>query len=103
MAVGGGRPRPGSHVEVEGFLGGYALIPVRLETGRTHQIRAHFAAIGNPLAGDRAYGGGGPSASKGQFLHAAESRWTTRAARADRLCSPLPADLRRPWMRARAA
>ena len=35
-----------------------ALVECRLETGRTHQIRVHMAAIGHPLIGDRAYGSG---------------------------------------------
>lgn len=35
----------------------YSLLRIRLETGRTHQIRVHFAHIGNPLAGDGMYGG----------------------------------------------
>ena len=37
--------------------GRYSLVEVRLETGRTHQIRVHFAYIGHPLAGDDMYGG----------------------------------------------
>ena len=44
---------------------------VRLETGRTHQIRAHFAAIGHPLAGDREYGGPAVPGLERQFLHSA--------------------------------
>lgn len=35
----------------------YSLIEIKLETGRTHQIRVHFAYIGHPLAGDDLYGG----------------------------------------------
>lgn len=36
----------------------YSLLEIRLETGRTHQIRVHFSYIGHPLAGDDMYGGG---------------------------------------------
>lgn len=46
-------------------------LTVRLETGRTHQIRVHLAAIGHPLAGDRRYGGGRRlSGLERPFLHA---------------------------------
>ena len=50
-----------------------ALLRVRLETGRTHQIRAHLAAIGHPVCGDAPYGGGASGRRLGlkrQFLHA---------------------------------
>jgi 23S rRNA pseudouridine1911/1915/1917 synthase len=48
-----------------------ALVEVRLETGRTHQVRAHFAAIGHPVAGDPRYGHAGRHGLARQFLHSA--------------------------------
>jgi 23S rRNA pseudouridine1911/1915/1917 synthase len=76
MAVGGERPREArTHFEVERQLSDFALVRATLETGRTHQIRAHFAAIGHPVAGDKAYGAGRPGVPplglERQFLHSA--------------------------------
>src|SRR5207248_1079022 len=58
-----------THFEVERLLDGHALLDVRLETGRTHQIRVHLAAIGLPVAGDPVYGAPDPQLGR-QFLHA---------------------------------
>jgi 23S rRNA pseudouridine1911/1915/1917 synthase len=58
-----------THFEVERLLGGHALLDVRLETGRTHQIRVHLAAIGLPVVGDAVYGARDPLLKR-QFLHA---------------------------------
>jgi 23S rRNA pseudouridine1911/1915/1917 synthase len=64
-----------THFSVERVLGDFALVRVTLETGRTHQIRAHFAAIGNPVCGDREYGGRGLAGLERQFLHSARLRF----------------------------
>ena len=59
-----------THFEVSELLPGYALLRVRLETGRTHQIRVHLAAIDLPVVGDTVYGVPGLGLER-QFLHAA--------------------------------
>jgi 23S rRNA pseudouridine1911/1915/1917 synthase len=70
VVVGGRRPRPAvTHFEVRERLPRAALLAVRLETGRTHQIRAHLQAIGCPVAGDRQYGSGPRYGLARQFLH----------------------------------
>ena len=58
-----------THFEVDQLLDGHALLDVRLETGRTHQIRVHLAAIGLPVVGDSVYGVRDPDLAR-QFLHA---------------------------------
>jgi 23S rRNA pseudouridine1911/1915/1917 synthase len=71
MAVSGAASRQArTHFEVIELLGAESYLEVRLETGRTHQIRAHFAAIGHPLAGDSTYGGERKYGLERQFLHA---------------------------------
>jgi len=51
------------------YIGDYTLLEVRPQTGRTHQIRVHLAAIGFPVVGDKIYGVKSPFLSR-QFLHA---------------------------------
>ncbi len=71
-AVRGRGARPArTHFTALEVLPSDTLVEARLETGRTHQIRAHFAAIGHPIAGDDRYGGGERHGLKRQFLHSA--------------------------------
>jgi 23S rRNA pseudouridine1911/1915/1917 synthase len=60
-----------THFEVEEVMSGSALLRVTLETGRTHQIRVHLAAIGLPVSGDPVYGVPSAYGLERQFLHAA--------------------------------
>jgi 23S rRNA pseudouridine1911/1915/1917 synthase len=60
-----------THFEVLEALAADSLVEVRLETGRTHQIRVHFAAIGHPVAGDPRYGHRHRHGLDRQFLHSA--------------------------------
>jgi 23S rRNA pseudouridine1911/1915/1917 synthase len=71
MAVSGAASREArTHFTVLELLSLDSYVEARLETGRTHQIRAHFAAIGHPLTGDAIYGGANRYGLQRQFLHA---------------------------------
>ncbi len=59
-----------THYYVIRNFAGYTHLRVRLETGRTHQIRVHMSYIGHPVAGDPVYGNGKPGWLCGQCLHA---------------------------------
>jgi 23S rRNA pseudouridine1911/1915/1917 synthase len=84
-----------THFEVAELLGGYALLDVRLETGRTHQIRVHLAAIDLPVVGDRVYGVPEPELGR-QFLHANRLAFTHPFTNElVEVESPLPNDLAR--------
>jgi 23S rRNA pseudouridine1911/1915/1917 synthase len=84
-----------THFEIERALPRTTLLRVRLETGRTHQIRAHLRAIDHPVAGDPEYGTAGRLGLERQFLHAARLAFDhpVTGARVD-VSSPLPDDLR---------
>ncbi len=70
------------------------LLECRLETGRTHQVRVHLAAIGHPVVGDTRYGRGDALAMKRPFLHAHELAFDHPAdGSRRRFRSPLPDDL----------
>ncbi len=59
-----------THYYVEQGYKANTLLRLRLETGRTHQIRVHMAYIGHPVTGDEVYGNGSPKWLMGQCLHA---------------------------------
>jgi 23S rRNA pseudouridine1911/1915/1917 synthase len=99
MSTDGDGARPAvTHFAIERALGRTSLLRVRLETGRTHQIRVHLQAIGHPVCGDPEYGGTRSGAELGlerQFLHAARLAFAhpLEAGREVDVASPLPADL----------
>jgi 23S rRNA pseudouridine1911/1915/1917 synthase len=83
-----------THFELEELLDGYTLLRVRLETGRTHQIRVHLEAIELPVAGDRTYGKPGVLGLERQFLHAARLAFAHPITGEDvDVTSPLPPHL----------
>jgi 23S rRNA pseudouridine1911/1915/1917 synthase len=83
-----------THFETERAFERYTLLRVRLETGRTHQIRAHLKAIGHPVVGDPEYGRAGALGLARQFLHAERLAFVhpVTGAAID-VASPLPGDL----------
>ena len=89
--------------EVAEALPRTTLLDVRLETGRTHQIRVHLQAIGHPVVGDPEYGTAGRLGLARQFLHAARLRFAQPFSGASvDVRSPLPEDLVAALERARA-
>jgi 23S rRNA pseudouridine1911/1915/1917 synthase len=88
-----------THFEVVERLPRTTLLRIRLETGRTHQIRAHLAAIDHPVCGDPAYGGRACGRRLGlerQFLHATWLMFSHPVTRERVVCeSKPPVDLRR--------
>jgi len=95
---------------ISSAFGQYTLVQVRIETGRTHQIRVHMSSIGHPVVGDTLYGAPArlvvtPSRKKTDpepeslalernFLHAAELEFAhPRTGETIRLTSPLPQEL----------
>lgn len=89
-------PRPAvTRFSVRERLPGHTYLDVRLETGRTHQIRVHFAALGYPISGDVVYGAKvRPAGLERQFLHAANLVFPHPLSGEEMVFeAPLPADL----------
>jgi 23S rRNA pseudouridine1911/1915/1917 synthase len=90
----GGREARTRFRTLQALPGGRTLLEIQLETGRTHQIRVHLAAIHHPVAGDPVYGRPQPPKPPRQFLHAAHLEfrhpWTGEWLIFD---APLPDDL----------
>jgi 23S rRNA pseudouridine1911/1915/1917 synthase len=95
MSIDSEEPREArTHFEIVRTLPSTSLLRVVLETGRTHQIRVHMAAIGHPVCGDRQYGGPRWFGLERQFLHAARLAFPhpVTGVPVD-TSSPLPPDL----------
>jgi 23S rRNA pseudouridine1911/1915/1917 synthase len=93
-----------THFALEEALTATSLLRVTLETGRTHQIRAHLLAIGHPVAGDPEYGTAGLLGLERQFLHAARLAFAHPfTGEPVEVVSPLPGDLAAALERARGA
>jgi 23S rRNA pseudouridine1911/1915/1917 synthase len=103
MALHGAQARSArTYFELAEALPSTSLLRARLETGRTHQIRAHFEAIGHPVCGDPQYGSAPRYGLQRQFLHAAHLELAQPSSGAPlAFDSELPEDLRRALERAR--
>jgi 23S rRNA pseudouridine1911/1915/1917 synthase len=95
MSIDSDQPREArTHFELERLEPTTALLRVVLETGRTHQIRVHLAAIGHPVCGDPQYGSRGRFGLTRQFLHAARLAFVHPVTGEEiDVRSELPADL----------
>jgi 23S rRNA pseudouridine1911/1915/1917 synthase len=102
MSIDTDEPRDArTHFEIERLLPHSALLRVVLDTGRTHPIRVHLAAIGIPVAGDPQYGRAGAFGLDRQFLHADRLAFTHPVTGEELdLRSPLPDDLQAALVRA---
>jgi 23S rRNA pseudouridine1911/1915/1917 synthase len=93
-----GKPRPAeTHYEVRRAFPGHTLLEVRIVTGVMHQIRAHLAYLGHPVAGDLLYGGSSAALPglERHFLHAAAVGFDAPQGGRVRAESPLPEELER--------
>lgn len=100
MAVIDGGKRALTHYDTLELMAGASLLEVHLETGRTHQIRVHTAAMGHPCVGDVFYGADPTAAARlgleRQWLHAVELGFAhPRTGAPTSVRSPYPADLER--------
>ncbi len=93
--VGGSGARDArTHFTLERALADTSLLRLRLETGRTHQIRVHLQAIGHPVCGDPEYGTPGLIGLERQFLHATRLAFQhPLTGKRIEVVSPLPGDL----------
>ncbi|HYS82896.1 MAG TPA: RNA pseudouridine synthase [Anaeromyxobacteraceae bacterium] len=93
-----GKPRPAeTHYEVRRAFSGHTLLEVRIVTGVMHQIRAHLAYLGHPVAGDLLYGGSSAALPglERHFLHAAAVGFDAPGRGRVRAESPVPEELER--------
>ncbi|WP_435924954.1 RluA family pseudouridine synthase [Paenibacillus sp. DYY-L-2] len=83
-----------THFQVAERFGDYTLLELKLETGRTHQIRVHMKFIGHPLVGDPMYGRSKGIKMSGQALHAAVLGFVhPSSGEYLEFTAPLPADM----------
>lgn len=79
-----------THYRVVERFNGFSLLEIKLETGRTHQIRVHFSHLGHPVAGDQLYGGPQLAGLDSQFLHAKRIAFTAPSGKYIDVQCPLP-------------
>ena len=92
--------------QIEGEYGKFSLLEIKIETGRTHQIRVHLSSVGHPIAGDTLYGAPGkllsyggtgskPASLERNFLHASAIQFEHPiSSRPLSFQQPLPAELK---------
>jgi 23S rRNA pseudouridine1911/1915/1917 synthase len=98
MAVVEGGRAARTRVQVVERRGGHTLVRCDLETGRTHQIRVHLAALGHPVAGDEVYARPRPGDPPRPMLHAWRLRFVhPRTGETIELEAPPPADFTDFW------